>query len=466
MDRMNTADAGFFFAEHKNVPMHVGMLSVFEGPAPSYDDFVELIAAKLPRAPRYRKVVRTAPLHVFRPIWVDDAQFDISYHVQNVAVPAPGGTEELRKLAAKLFVHRLDQARPLWEYWLIDGLEGDRWAVLSKTHHCMVDGKGATDLMSDIFDREPDAELPAPVPWQPKPGPSAISQAANGLWSTVTEPVGGLVTVPATVAKQLRTPRDMLGFTVGMANSSHRLTNPPVTSLNGPIGPHRRWAWANAGLGEVKEIGRATGSTVNDVMLAAITNGFRALLESRGELKKGLVVRALVPVSVRGDGDDDAKSNQVTGVLVNLPVSEPDPRRRLANVHSQMDEIKRTHQAVGAEVMGKMMGFAPPTLLALGTKAAFRTPQFMMQTVATNVPGPRFPLYVLGRRMVEAHPYAGIGNGVQITIAIFSYLDQFSFGITAESRAASDLGVLIDGIHAGIAELRQSVAGAKSAHVS
>jgi len=153
-------------------------------------------------------------------------------------------------------------------------------------------------------------------------------------------------------------------------------------------------------------------------------------------------------------------------VLVNLPVSEPDPRQRLADVHGQMDEIKRTHQAVGADVMGKMMGFAPPTLLALGTKASFQAPQYMLQTVATNVPGPRVPLYVLGRRMLEAYPYAGIGNGIRITIAIFSYLDRFSFGITAESRAASDLDVLIDGIHAGIAELRQSVAGAKSAHVS
>ena len=461
MDRMSTLDAGFFFVEHDNVPMHLGSLAVFEGPAPSYDDLVRLLSAKLPLVPRYRQLVRAMPLQIFRPVWVDDAHFEISYHVRHAAVPAPGEAEQLRTLAAKIFAQRLDRARPLWEAWLLEGLEGGRWALISKVHHCMVDGIGGTDLMTVVFDVGPDAHPVAPVPWNARPSPSLISLVATGLRDSITGPLSELASVPAVLLQRLRTPRQLVGFGLGLTASARRLATRSVSSLNGPIGPHRRWDWTTASLSEVKEIRRTMGGTINDVVLAVITRGFRDLLESRGELEDGLVVRSLVPVSVRTESEHGATTNRVSAVLANLPVGEPDPVRRLALLRKQMDDMKHTHQAVGAEVLTEMLGFAAPTLLALGTRAGFRLPQPLIQTVTTNVPGPRFPLFILGRQMVAVYPYVPIGDNVRISIAIFSYLDRFSFGITAELDAAPDLDVLIQGIGRGIAELRDRSAGAR-----
>jgi WS/DGAT/MGAT family acyltransferase len=463
MERMSTLDAGFFFVEHENVPMHLGSLALFEGPAPAYDDLVRLLASKMPLVPRYRELVRTVPFQIFRPVWVDDEHFEITYHVRHAAVPEPGGSEQLRTLAAKIFAQRLDRARPLWEAWLLEGLEGGRWALISKVHHCMVDGIGGTDLMTVVFDLGPDAKQVAPVPWEPEPGPSTLSLLVDGLRDSITHPLSELASVPAVLLQRLRTPRQLLGFGLGLTSSARRLTTRSVSSLNGPIGPHRRWAWSTASLSEVKEVRRALGVTVNDVVLAAITRGFRDLLEARGELEDGLVVRTLVPVSVRAEGEHGMTTNRVSAVLANLPVGEPDPLRRLALLREQMNDIKRTHQAVGAEVLTEMLGFAAPTLLALGTSAGFRIPQPLVQTVTTNVPGPRFPLFILGRQMEAVYPYVPIGDNVRISIAIFSYLNRFSFGITAEFDAAPDLDVLTEGIRDGVAELRELSTGAQPA---
>ena len=452
MERMSTLDAGFFFVEHENVPMHLGSLAVFEGPAPAHEDLVQMFAAKLPLVPRYRQVVRTTPLQVFRPMWVDDEHFEIGYHVRHAAVPAPGGATELRNLAARIFAQRLDRARPLWEEWLLEGLEGDRWAIISKVHHCMVDGVGGTDLMTVVFDTDPDAERPAAVEWEPEPGQSVASLVADGVRDAVTWPLRQLTAAPD-LLRRLGTPGELLGFGRGLTGSARRLAAPAASSLNGPIGPHRRWDWTTASLSEVKQIRRTHGGTVNDVLLAAITRAFRDLLEDRGELSDGLVVRSLVPVSVRGQDEGGAVTNRVSAVLANLPVGEPDPLRRLALVREQMDGIKRTYQAVSAEILTGMLGFAAPMWLALGSRAAFRVPQPLVQTVTTNVPGPRFPLYILGRRMLAAYPYVPIGNRLRISVAIFSYLDSFSFGITADYNSVPDLDVLIGGIGRGLAEL-------------
>jgi WS/DGAT/MGAT family acyltransferase len=211
----------------------------------------------------------------------------------------------------------------------------------------------------------------------------------------------------------------------------------------------------------VKEIRGARGGTVNDVLLAAITRGFRDLLEARGELAEGLVVRSLVPVSTRSQDEQGVISNRISAVLANLPVGEPDPLRRLALLRAQMDDLKRTSQAVGAEILTGMLGFAAPTLLALGSRAAFSIPQPLVQTVTTNVPGPRFPLFLLGRRMTRVYPYVPIGDQVRISVAIFSYLERFSFGITADYAAVPDVGILAKGISRGLAELGGHAAGAR-----
>jgi WS/DGAT/MGAT family acyltransferase len=460
MERMSTLDAGFFFVEHANVPMHFGSLAVFEGPAPSYQELVDLYAAKLPQVPRYRQVVRTAPLPVVRPGWADDEHFEIGYHLRRALVPKPGRARQLRHLAGQIYAQPLNRSRPLWEAWFLEDIEAGRWAILNKVHHCMVDGIGGSDLMAEVFDLHPEAGPPAqPVAWEPHREPSLAGALASGVRDTVTWPLQLLAAAPGLMRRRPPARADLVAFARGLTRSARRLAVPAASSLNGPIGPHRQWAWTTASLSRVSGIRGELGVTVNDVLLAAITCGFRDLLIERRELSDGLVVRSLVPISVRGADERAVTTNRVSAVLANLPVAEAEPIRRLQLVRDQMNEIKRTRQAAGAERLTAMLGFAPPALLELGSRAAFSIPQPLVQTVTTNVPGPQFPLYILGRKMVDAHPYVPIGDNVRIAIAIFSYLGRFSFGITADSSAAPALDVLAQGIRRGLAQLEaQSLA--------
>lgn len=456
---MTTLDAGFLFVEHQAVPMHIGSLAVFEGPAPSYQDLHDLYEARLHRVPRYRQVARTAPALIFRPYWADDTHFDLRYHLRHAGVPPPGGNAELREMAARVLSQRLNRDRPLWEAWFLEGLKGGRWAIISKVHHAMVDGIGGSDLMAALFDLSPRSEPPEPVPWQPEPGPSVADVLVGGALDTLTWPARQLAALPEVLRRRAPTPGQIAEFGRGLTGSARRLAVPSASSLNGPISPHRRWAWTTAKLAKVKRIRAACGVSVNDVVLAAITAGFRGLLAARGELAEELVVRSLVPVSLRGADDHSPVSNKISAILVNLPVTEPDPAQRLRLLHEQMQDLKQTRQAAGAELLTGALGFAAPALLALGSRAAFRLPQPLVQTVTTNVPGPQFPLYLLGRAMTDIHPYVPIGDNVRIGVAVFSYLDKLSFGITADYKAVSeaDLAVLSKGMNRGLTELTKLI---------
>src|SRR5215472_3461884 len=329
MEPMSTLDAGFFFAESANVPMHLGALAVFEGPAPSYRELACLYAAKLPRVPSYRQVVRTAPMHMFRPVWADDENFELGHHLCRAAVPKPGRTPELHRLASQLYAQPLDLSRPLWEAWLLDGIEAGRWAILSKVHHCMVDGIGGAAMMAELFDLCPDAEPPAPpADWEPQPAPSLAETLATGLRDTVTWPLRLLAGAPGLLRQQLPGTGDVAAFTRGLAGSARRLAAPSASCLNGPIGPGRRWAWTTASLTTVKQIRAEFGSTVNDVVLAAVTRGFRDLLMQQGELSDGLIVRSLVPISTRCADERGMITNRLSATLANLPVGVADPSRR------------------------------------------------------------------------------------------------------------------------------------------
>jgi diacylglycerol O-acyltransferase / wax synthase len=454
LDRMSTLDAEFFYAEHRNVPMHIGSVAVFDGPAPTRADLMRLFEAKLPRVPRYRQVVRAAPFQLLRPVWADDQEFAIRHHVRHASVPVPGGQEQLQAIAARLFMLPLDRHRPLWEEWLLDGLEGGRWAIVSKVHHCMVDGVGGNDLMTQVFDTAPDEPLPEAAPWVPAPRPSLAELAAGDLRDAVSRPLRQLAEVPGLFRQAARD--DVLGYGRGLGQVVRNLAEPSAFFLNGPIGPRRRWAWTTASLADLKRIRAAYGGTINDVVLAAITGAFRDLLAWRGELAYGPVLRSLVPVSVRGPDEGGVITNRVSAVLANLPVGEADPVRRLGLIRQEMDQLKRTHQAVSAEVLTGMLGLtlgSAPMWLALGTQAAFRIRQPLVQTVTTNVPGPRRPLYVLGRPLIALHPYVPIGNAVRISVAILSYLDTVSFGVTADYDSAPDLDTFTEGIRRGLAEL-------------
>ncbi|MGY1695375.1 MULTISPECIES: WS/DGAT/MGAT family O-acyltransferase [unclassified Geodermatophilus] len=456
MDRLSATDAGFYYAETENAPLHVGSVSVFEGPAPSYGDLVRLLLSKLPLVPRYRQRVREVPLGLGRPLWVDDPHFQILYHVRHTAVPKPGGREQLRNLAGRVLGQRLDMAKPLWEVWLVEGLEDDRWALISKVHHCMVDGVAGTDLMQVMFDLDPAAEHPAPADWTPQRTPSGLAMAAGAVAETVTAPLRQLTALPGPEAVGSGA-RSLVRSTRAAAASLPALARQALTplarTLTGPIGPHRRWAWADAEFADLAAARTALGGTVNDVVLTAITRGFRDLLQGRGALGADTVVRTMVPISVRKENERGALNNQVTAVFVDLPVGEPDPAERLALVRRQMDEYKRTMQAVDARSIIAMGDYTAPTLLALGVRASMQAGQFWCQAVTTNVPGPRVPLYVLGRRMVSSHPYVPIAGGTRVSIGIFSYLDRMTFGINADFDAFPDVDVLSEGICRGIEEL-------------
>jgi diacylglycerol O-acyltransferase len=457
VDRLSATDAGFYYAEGEHTPMHVGSVTVFEGPAPSYGDVVRLLLGKIARVPRYRQRVQALPMHFARPVWVDDVHFQILYHVRHTAVPRPGNADQLRNLAGRVLGHRMDMTKPLWELWLVEGLEDGRWAIINKVHHALVDGVAGTDLMELVFDVDKDAPRPEPVSWVPRRPASTASLLATSAVDAVTHPVRRLGTLTGDAAR-VPTPRDLVarGVTLGAAAAStvRQLLTPGAVTMNGGIGPHRRWVWTETSWDDVKKIRATFGGSMNDVVLAAVTAGFRELLAARGELGERTVVRSMVPVSLRTETQRGALNNQVSAVFVDLPVHEASATARLAAVRVQMDSHKRVLGAYDPRTFNGALDLVVPSLLALGTRLLVRSTQLWAQTITTNVPGPRVPLYVLGRRMESLYPYVPIAAGIRTSIGIFSYVDAITFGINADFDAVPDVDVLSRGIAHGIDELR------------
>lgn len=457
MDRMSPQDASFLHVENDVNHMHIASVAIFEGPPPAYSEIVSMVASKLHLVPRYRQKVRFVPLQLGRPVWVDDPHFNIEYHIRHTAMPAPGSVAQLRNLVGRVMAQQLDRAKPLWEMWIAEGLEGGRWAMLSKTHHCMVDGVSGTDLLTVILDDSPAPERASPPAWRAEPEPGQGALLTHALRDRSISPYE----MTRSLRSALRGPRRALaqlrelGTGLGTLRS---LASPLDSSLNGPIGPHRRWGWAGTTLDDVKAIRRRFGGTVNDVVLTAITKGFRELLLSRGEEVEGRVVRTLVPVSVRREDERGSYNNRVSAMFAELPVGIEDPVARLESLRAQMDGLKEQKQAVAAEVLTSLSGFAPPLLLALGGRLFARLPQRSVQTVTTNVPGPQRPMYAAGRRMLQVMPYVPLAGSVRIGIAIFSYAGALTFGVTGDYETAPDLDVLCHGIEEGIDELVKRLA--------
>jgi diacylglycerol O-acyltransferase len=453
MQTMSPLDASFLHIEDAVTHMHIGSVGIFEGPPPGPGEVKAAIAGRLPLVPRYRQKVRFVPLALGRPTWVDDPHFNLDYHIRRTALPSPGGDEELRNLVGRVMSQQLDRAKPLWEMWVAEGLDDGRWALISKSHHCMVDGVSATDLLSVILGTERDPRPAPPDGWKAEPEPNPAALVAHSLALRAASPYEGVRTVMSAVRGPRRMTRQLVSVARGLANLRPVLTPNAASSLNGPISPHRRWDWARARLGDVKQIRQAHGGTVNDVVLAAITGGFRDLLISRGESVEGRVVRTLVPVSVRAEEERGTYNNKVSAMFAELPVELEDPRERLAALHEQMQELKHSGQAVAAERLTALGGFAPAMLLALAGRVGTHLPQSSINTVTTNVPGPQQPLYLVGRRMLEAFPFVPLGGSVRIGVAIFSYDGGINFGITGDRDSAPDIGVLCRGIEQGITDL-------------
>jgi len=442
-DRLSALDSSFLWLED-NAPshMHVGSVTIFGGERPEYEDFVAGVESRLHLVPRYRQKIARVPFGQGRPVWVDDPCFNIGYHVRLTALPPPGAEEQLRALAGRVFSQRLDRDKPLWEIWLVEGLEGDRWALVNKVHHALVDGVSGADLMTVLFDAQPEPAVPPAQErdrWLPRPAPTSSQLLAEALVERATQP-GEIV---RTLRSGLRVPRQvaagLLGSAAGVASLARGTIRPaPATPYNGSLGPHRRFTWVRVALGDVKAVKNSLGGTVNDVVLSTVAGGLgRHLREARGVDTENLTLRAMVPVSVRADVERGALGNRVAAMMAPLPVWCENPVVRLDLVREAMGQLKSSGQAIGAEVLTRLGGFAPPTVMAQATRLAARQRAF--NVVVTNVPGPQFPLYVQGHRLLDVFPMVPLARGQRLGVALMSYDGALNFGLVADYDSVPDL---------------------------
>src|SRR5215469_3517422 len=463
LDRLTAVDASFLTNESSNSHMHVGGILIFEGPPPRYVDLVEHVRSRLPLVPRFRQKLVVPPLEAGRPLWADDVNFNLTYHIRHTALPDPGGEEQLKKLAGRIFSQQLDRSKPLWEMWLAQNLESDRFAILTKTHHAMVDGISGVDIGTVLFDLERDAEsMRLEDDWVPQPEPGTAELVARGVADVVAAPVGFAERAVDAVRNPETTARKAVEALEGISEIVSAFADPaPDVPLNEPIGPHRRYVWARSELATFKRIKDALGGTVNDVVLAVVTGSIRDWLHQRSIRTEGLELRALVPVSIRTEDERGDLGNRIALMRGPLPVYIEDPVRRLRTISDAMAGLKRSKQALGAEVISRFNDFAPPTLLAQAARINFSTRLFNL--IVTNVPGPQLPLYVLGRELEEVFPIAFLPQNHRLAVAIMSYNGKVGFGLLADYDRMEDVEVVSSGLDEALAELEAAAGKAAKA---
>jgi diacylglycerol O-acyltransferase / wax synthase len=462
LDRLTAVDASFLHQEGPTSHMHVGALTVLEGPPPTIDDFIDMIRGRLHLVPRYRQRLADTgtPLDSGRPVWADDPTFNIEYHVRHTALPVPGGREQLLRLVSRIFSQQLDRSKPLWEIWLVEGLERNAFALISKNHHSLIDGIAGVDIATVLFDMTPvPGEVEhSGVAWQPHPEPSTTSLLAASLRGALR---GGLelttravnaIAHPDRAIERAREAVEGVGEVVWAG-----LNPAPATPLNAEIGPHRRYCIVDGSLSDYKLIKDTFGGTVNDVVLAVVTGALRRFLISRGVRTEGLELRALVPVSIRADTERGTMGNRIAAMRGPLPVYIEDPVARLHAVSEAMEGLKKSKQAVGAEVLAGVQNFAPPTVLAQASRLNFSTRLFNL--IVTNVPGPQFPLYILGREMQELYPIAFLPRQHALSVAIMSYNGHINFGLLGDFDSLPDIDAIADWIDNELEQLVELAGG-------
>lgn len=450
-ERLSVLDEMFLHLEGPNTHMHVAGVAVFDGDPPDYEVVLDMIRGRLQMVPRFRQKLATVPLGLGRPVWVDDPHFNLEYHVRHTALPPPGTPEKLNRLTARVMSQQLDRTKPLWEIWFAEGLASGRFALISKTHHCLVDGISGADIMSVILDLGPEPQVVEQAEWRPRPEPSSDqllldalrerltspAEVARSLQSVATDPAG----IPGRVLESARAVGQWLGSSFAA----------PVSSLNQSIGPHRRFETVLADLNEFKRIKNSLGGTVNDVVLTVVSGGLRRLLKGRGERVDDLELKAMVPVSVRADAQRGALGNQVANLWVSLPVYQPDPLERLKLLIEETKDLKASGQAVGAQLLTTLGEWAPPTIIAQASRLVARQRAFNL--VITNVPGPQTPLYTLGRQMSEVYPVLPLSGNTTLGVALLSYNGTIGFGLLGDFETTPDLAELAEGIEKSIVEL-------------
>jgi diacylglycerol O-acyltransferase len=453
-DRLSGLDAQFLHLEDESTHMHVAGVFIFDGDPPDYDEFLEGIESRLHLVPRYRQKLAFVPYGQGRPRWVDDPHLNLQYHVRATALPSPGSEEQLRALAGRVFSQQLDRDKPLWEIWLVQGLEDGRFAILSKTHHALVDGISGVDIFTILFDTKPEPDTPpaAGKRWLPRPMPTRTQLLAEALIERATVP-SELVRGARAL---LRGPRQILGSVrdalEGLGALAWAGISPvPPTPYNQRIGSHRRYAWVRMSLADVKAIKNSLGGTVNDVMIAMVARALRRHLRRRGVETDDLTLRAMIPVSVRAEDARGTLGNQVAAMMAPLPVHCEDTIVAYREISDHMREIKESGQAVGAQVLTNLAGFASPTIMSQAARlVAF---QRVYNVVITNVPGPQFPLYMHGREMRDVFPVVPLAANQGLGIAIMSYHGRINFGLLADWDVVPDLEELADDLRTALAEL-------------
>ncbi|MGH8868890.1 MAG: WS/DGAT/MGAT family O-acyltransferase [Actinomycetes bacterium] len=463
-DRLSPLDVSFLYFEDATTPMHVGSVAVFRPPDEGFDHdaLVDLVRARIAYVPRYRQKVRWVPGHVANPVWVDDPEFDVSYHVRRSALPRPGTEEQLRELVARLMSRRLDRSRPLWEMYLVEGLADGCFALIGKTHHAMVDGVGAVDIGTVILDATPTPQAQPVHTWQASPEPSWAELLTGAVSDAVRRPSAVLDTLRTGVTDLRTSAGKLAGAAGGILDAVRTAAAPaPDTPLNARVSEQRRYATLRTDLDDYKRVRKTHGGTVNDVLLAVVAGALRAWFLTRGEaVTTKTAVRAMVPVSVRDDEDGEgggALGNRVSSYLVRLPVGEPNPVVRLHQASYAMRAHKETGQAVGADALVSLSGFAPPTLHGLGARVGSTLSRRMFNLVVTNVPGPQFPLYAGGAEMLTAYPVVPLAKGQAVSIGVTSYNGGVFFGLNADRDAMADVDVLAQCLGDALAELVETV---------
>lgn len=458
MQRLSALDAEFLHLEDGCVHMHIAGACIFDDPPPAFHELEDLVASKLHLLSRYRQRVRSVPLELGRPVWVDDPHFDLGYHLRHTALPRPGEDAAFCTLMGRLMSQPLDRERPLWEAWLVEGLDGGRWAIVCKVHHCMVDGIAGVELLTALLDFDAGAAVVEPRPWSPHREPPAVAKVLDAWGGLASSTLAAARGIAGSVARPVATLRSTVETAAGAARFLRRLAPTRPLSIEGPIGPHRAWAHSSASLADVKTIRSAFGGTVNDVVLTTVSGGYRTLLTECGDNPDQAVVRSLVPVSTRRAGGHGVADNRVSALLYELPVHVADPVERLELVRDQMTQLKSSHMPEAGEAVTTIGNLAPPMLLGPVSRLAIRSMrrfgQRSLNTVTTNVPGPQFPLYCLGHEMLEYRPFVPISHGLRVGTAILSYNGRLFFGVTGDYETMPDVGVLASTAASGILELR------------
>ena len=467
-ERLSALDASLLYLEDATTPMHVGGVAVFRRPRSGFDHdrLISLIEQRLPLVPRYRQRVVHVPGHLARPVWTDDERFDITHHVRLSALPKPGTPEQLNELVARLMSRPLDHSRPLWELYLVDGLQRNRFALITKTHYAMVDGAGSIEIGHVILDATPDRPTAEERFWMPAPHPGPVRLVADAVAEMMARP-GDVVDNVRSVAGDLAsTARKVFGAVSSVASVVGAVARPNQGGpLNVRITGERRFAVARAALTDLKKVRLAHGGTVNDVILTVISGALRSWLMSRGEpVTSHTTVRAMAPLSVREGAQLEMATTGLGGAtvsayLVDLPVGEPNPVVRLHHVSHALRANAVAGQLVAADALVRMTGFAPPTLHAMGARAASAFSRRIFNLVVTNVPGPQVPLYADGAKLVEMFPVLPLAHNQAVSIGITSYDGGVYFGLNADRAAMPDVDNLARMVEESVEELLGTVPG-------